>query len=425
MTDHSFVTRTKRYQFDNGLTLLVLENHTSPQVAMSGYFLAGEFFNPPGKDLLGDLTATMLNKGTQRHTKLELAERLESIGARLGFDALTFAASFGGRSLTRDFPLLIETLAEELREPRFPVNELEKLRQQYIASIREYLDDTGARAYERMSQLIFDESSPFHRYPPERTIRELESLTVADIEGFYQQYYGAASMIVAVVGDVEAEEVRQLFERCLGDWQGAPKPVIEVPTTPLQAAPQRDVVFMKGKLNCNVVIGHASGLRRANPDYYAAIIANRALGQSTLSSRLGLKVRDEMGLTYGINSSFPESGFADGPFVISVTVAPQNVEIAVNASLEIVNDYIASGITPTELADEQSSMVGGFKVGLATNAGIAGQLASAELFGLGVKQLDDFPELIRAVTKEQVDAAIQKYFQPQRATTVVAGEYKL
>src|SRR5690348_12558740 len=109
MSNPSFAERTQRYQLNNGLTLLVLENHTSPAVAMSGYLMAGEYFNPPGKDMLGDLTASMLNKGSAHHSKFELADRLESIGARLGFDALTFAASFGGRSLTKDFPTLIAT----------------------------------------------------------------------------------------------------------------------------------------------------------------------------------------------------------------------------------------------------------------------------------------------------------------------------
>ena len=137
-----------------------------------------------------------------------------------------------------------------------------------------------------------------------------------------------------------------------------------------------------------------------------------------------MKVRDELGLTYGIHSSFPESGFADGPFVISVTIAPQNVAPAIDAALKIVNDYRDSGITPEELRDEQSSIIGGFKVGLATNAGMAAQLASAELFGLGVKHLDEFPNIIRAITKDQVDAAIRRYFHPQRATTVIAGDYK-
>ncbi len=424
MSNQSFAERTQRYQLTNGLTLLVLENHTSPAVAMSGYVMAGEYFNPPGKDMLGDVTASMLNKGTARHSKFELADRLESSGARLGFDALTFAASFGGRSLTKDFPMLIATLAEMLRTPSFPLDELDKLKQQYIASIKEYQDDTGARAYERLTQLVFDERSPFHRYPSERSVRELESITVADVQAFYARHYGAATMILCVAGDVVGEEVRQLIEDHLGAWQGATAPPVLVALTPLQSAPQRDTVFIKGKQNCNVVIGHASGLRRANPDYYAAVIANRALGQSTLSSRLGLKVRDELGLTYGINSSFPESGFADGPFVISVTVAPSNIETAIEAALEIVRDYLESGITEAELSDEQTSMIGGFKVGLATNAGLAGQIASAEIFGLGVKHLDEYPDYIRAVTKDQVDTAIGKYFHPSRATTVIAGEYK-
>ncbi len=424
MSDHSFSARTKRYQLDNGLRLLVLENRTSPAIALSGYLMAGDYFNPPGKDLLADITAAMLNKGTRRHTKFELADRLESSGARLGFDALTFAGSFGGRSLSQDFPLLIQTMAEELREPVFPGEELDKLKQQYVASIKEAQDETGTRSYERLTQLVFDESNPFHRYPPERTIREVESVTVDDVRAFYMRQYGAASMIVVVVGDVTAADARQLIEKHFGDWQGAPPASFDVPTTPLQDAPKRDSVYMKGKQNCNVVIGHASGLRRTNDDYYAANIANRALGQSTLSSRLGLKVRDEMGLTYGIHSSFPESGFADGPFVISVTVAPKNVELAIGASLEIVNDYKGSGITPEELQDEQSSIVGGFKVGLATNAGIATQLASAELFGLGIKHLDEFPNIIRAITKDQVDAAIRRYLHPHHATTVIAGDYK-
>jgi zinc protease len=420
----NFAERTKRYEFPNGLTLLVLENHASPQVSLAGYFRAGELFNPVGKDLLGDVTATMLNKGTQRHTKLEIAERIESVAMRLGFDTATFASSLGGRSLSKDLPLLVSTMAELLREPTFPADELDKLKKQYLASLKEYLDDTGSRAYERLTQLVFDESHPFHRYPTERTMREIESITTADVRGFYDEHYGADGMIVVAVGDVEPEAVRDLFGEHFGDWQGAKAKPIEVPFTSLQDAPQREIVFLKDKPNCNVVIGHASGLRRTSPDYYAAIIANRALGHSTLSSRLGMKVRDELGLTYGINSSFSETGFADGPFVINVTLAPHNIELAIETSLQIVSDYIASGISEQELTDEISSMVGSYKVGLATNAGIAGQLASVELFGLGVQFLDQYPDIVRAVTQDEVNAAIRKYLHPHKATTVIAGSYQ-
>jgi zinc protease len=178
---------------------------------------------------------------------------------------------------------------------------------------------------------------------------------------------------------------------------------------------------MKDKPNADVVIGHASRLRRSNPDYLAARIANNALGQSTLSSRLGLKVRDEMGLTYGINSSFTESGIGDGPFVINVTVAPQNIDVAIEATMEIANDYIAGGVREDELKDEQSSMIGSFKLSLATNNGMASQIAGAELFGLGVKYLDEFPFLASTITKPEVDEAIRKYIHPEVATTVIAG----
>jgi zinc protease len=144
----------------------------------------------------------------------------------------------------------------------------------------------------------------------------------------------------------------------------------------LQSEPHKEWISMREKANCDVVIGHASRLRRLNEDYIPAIIANRALGQSTISSRLGLVLRDEMGLTYGINSSFSESGIADGPFTIGVTVAPTNIEIAIETALKIVDDFIANGIRDEELRDEQSSLAGSFQVGLATNGAIAGQRAS-------------------------------------------------
>ncbi len=421
MNNHSFAARVKRYQLSNGATLLVLENHANPTVSLSGSMRAGEYFSPPDKDSLAGVTASMLGKGTLKRSKLEIAEELESAGARAGFSSNTFTASISGLSLSRDLPLVISTLAEELREPAFPEDELEKMKQRIIASIKEEQEDTRARAYDRMTQIVFPETSPFHQIEAGKLISRIETTTVDDVREFHRQFYSAATMILAVVGDVEPEQVYALVEEKLGNWQGAPAPVIDLPETPLQTASQRDVVAMQDKPNADVVIGHASRLRRSNPDYLAARIANNALGQSTLSSRLGLKVRDEMGLTYGINSSFSESGIGDGPFVISVTVAPQNIDLAIEATTEIVNDYIGAGIREDELKDEQSSTIGSFKLGLATNSGMASQIAGTELFGLGVKYLDDYPSLVSAITKSEVDEAIRKYIHPEVATTVIAG----
>jgi zinc protease len=419
----TFAARTARHILPNGLTLLALENPANPTVSLVGYLKAGSYFNPPEQHGLARLTADMLSKGTTRRGKLEIAEELEFAGARVSFSGNTFTVSLSAQALSRDFRLVLATLAEELREPAFPADELEKLKQRVIAAIQHNQEDTRARAMEKFTQLVYPPNNPFYIVPADRLIGELNSITVDDVRQFYQQHYGAASLILAVVGDIKRGEVRELVGEALGDWRGAPAQEINLAETPLQDEPQRALVFMKDKANVDVVMGHASRLRRANPDYLAAIIANRALGQSTLSSRLGLKVRDEMGLTYGINSFYAESGLGDGPYLISVTVAPSNVERAIAATLEIAKEFVAGGIRSEELRDEQASVIGSYKIGLATNAGIAAQLAATELYGLGVAHLDQYPNLIAALTKPEVDAAIRKYLHPERATTVVAGTY--
>ena len=416
-----FAQRTSCEVLANGIKLLILENHANPTVSVSGYLLGGSHFSPSGKYATARLTADMLSKGTAKRNKLELAESLESLGAGANVSSNTFSISLSTQSLSRDFATVLEALAEQLREPTFPDEEFDKLKQRNVASIQRAQDETDRRAMERFSQLVFEEQSPFHIYSAERRISEIEATTTADLREFYEQYYGAASMILAVVGDVNPTVVSTQVTALFGNWQGAAKPELIIPPTSLQAAPVDEIVQINDKASVDVVMGHASQLRRKNPDYLAAVVANRALGQSTLSSRLGLKIRDEMGLTYGVNSYFSDSGFGDGPYVITGTYAPENVELAIKLTKEITEEYLVSGITQTEIEDEQASMVGGYKVGLATNSGIAGQLANTELYELGVSYLDEFPEHIKSLTKEQIDAAIHKYIHPEVMTTVKAG----
>lgn len=421
MQDSSFAARTERFDFPNGMTLLVLENHSNPTVSIHGYLSAGAYFNPPGRRGLASITASMLSKGTARRGKLEIAEAMESVGARVSFSANTFTVSLGGQALSKDFGLLMETLAEELCEPAFPTEELSKLVQRTIAAIKQEEEETRSRAVERLTQIVYPPENPFYQLTSDELIAQISAISVDELRAFYETQYGAGSLLLVVVGDVDATQVRAQAEELLGDWVGAAPGVFDLPMTPLQTDPVRALVPMKDKANVDVVIGHASQLRRSNPDYLAAQLANRALGQSTLSSRLGLKIRDEMGLTYGITSSLSESGFGDGPFLIGVTVAASNIDLVVETTFEIVERFIADGISDEELRDEQSSWIGGYKIGLSTNAGMAGQIASAVLYGLGIAYLDQFPALLGAITKADVDTAIRRYFHPERATTVIAG----
>jgi zinc protease len=326
------------------------------------------------------------------------------------------------RSLSQDFPALISALAEMLREPSFPSDELEKLKQQTVAAIQEQQSDTRARAYERLSQTIFDEANPFYTHAGERLVESISSITVEDVRAFHETFYGGRSLILAVAGDVRAEEAQRLFRRAFESFGGPASIDISVSDPEPRDGARREFVLLRDKANVDILLGTAAPLRRDASDYYAATLANGALGESTLSSRLGLQVRDVEGLTYGIASRFRAPSLAAGPWYIAVSVNPGNVERAIESSLKVLGEYVEHGVRADELEDEKSSAIGSFKVSLSTNGGLASALWNAEFYRLGLDYIDRYPQLINAVTVEEVNAAIRKYFRPERLTVIIAGD---
>ncbi|HEV2761395.1 MAG TPA: pitrilysin family protein, partial [Pyrinomonadaceae bacterium] len=417
-----FASRVRRTELASGAVLVVLENRATPTVSLRGSLRAGSFFEPRDKPGLARLTAEMLERGTRRRTKLELAEDLESVGAEVDFSADPFAVRVSARSLAEDLPRLLDTLAEMLREPSFPADELEKLKQQTVAAVQEQQSSTGYRAYERFTQLVFDPSNPFHRPPGEQLIRSITSVNAEDVRRFYDERYGGRSLVLSVVGDVDASEVESRFRELFEGFDGPEETGVEVEDPSPRDGTQREHVLLKEKANVDVLLGSAAPLRRDASDYYAAMLANSALGESTLSSRLGLQVRDVEGLTYGIGSRFRAPSLAAGPWYIAVSVNPNNVERAIASALKVLRDYVEHGIRADELDDEKSSAIGSFKVSLSTNAGLAEALWNAEFYRLGLDYVDRYPALVQAVTAEEVNAAIRKYFRPDHLTVVVAGD---
>jgi zinc protease len=419
----NFASRVTRLQLPNGATLLTLGNTATPTFSLRGSLRAGSYFEPRDKPGLARITAEMLERGTLRRTKFEVAGELEAVGAQTGFSADPFAVNVAARALSKDLALVLSTLAEELREPAFPADELEKLKQQTVAAIKEQQASTGHRAYERLTGLIFERTNPYYVHPGERLIESINSITVEDVRGFYAERYGGRSLILSVAGDVDAREVSGQFEEAFGSFAGPESVHIDVADPSQQNRTLREVVLLKDKASVDILIGSAAPLRRDSTDFYAALLANSALGESTLSSRLGLQVRDLEGLTYGINSRFRAPSLAAGPWYVGVSVNPQNVEKAINSALGVIRDYVRNGIRPDELANEKSSAIGSFKVSLATNGGLARALWNAEFYNLGLDYIDRYPEIIQAVTVQEVNAAIRKYFRPDHLTIVIAGDY--
>lgn len=420
-----FAEAVRARTLENGARFFVLENRFNPTVAISGSLHAGPLFAPPERRLLASVTAGELVKGTARRTKLEIAEELESRGASLAVSAGSgdpVGVDVGAGSLSRDREVLLDVLAEVLLSPVFPEEELEKERMRLAGLVREQQDQTSVRAFEAAARRIYPRGHPFHRRTAEERIAAIESLTREELRDFYEERYGAAAMLLVVVGDVDAGEVLDGLERRFGSWKRGPSLDFERPAV-VAPAPGSETVRMPDKASADVVLVEPGDLERQSPEYVACILANSALGQSSLTSRLGVRVRDTEGLTYGIHSGFAATHLA-GPFAVSLTVKPESRDAAVAATLEEIHRFRREGMTPKELADEQSSHVGRFKVDLASNGGIAHALDAAVYYGLGVSYLDEFPSLVEAVTKEEADAAFAKRVDPDLFTIVSAGSFE-
>jgi zinc protease len=179
---------------------------------------------------------------------------------------------------------------------------------------------------------------------------------------------------------------------------------------------------MRGKANMNFVYGEASGLRRTDPEWEAAIVANAALGQSSLTSRIGKRVRDREGLSYTLNSRFLWSDYVDGVWMVDVAVAPKNLAKAMRSTREEIERYCQEGIQEEEMETQKRYFAGNYRVRLGTNAGVAFSLTFAEKYGYGPAYLDQFPDRVRAVTRDQVNQVIRARLHPDKLHWVVAGD---
>ena len=408
----------------NGLTVFVQSTPGSGAVSLSGKLRAGECF--AGEfSLLPELAAYQLTLGSQKYSKTDIAEMLEDMGpsaSRLSFRTDTFAVSFGGSVVAGDFSSFVSILAELMRNPLYSEVELNRSKALFASFLTSGANDSDSVANNTLARKLYDSESPYAQKSYAELSAELEHITVDKLLAFHREHYSPKGTIVTIVGDIEEEAAFTLVEQVFGDWTGPDAREIPLPSLVVSTRDRVDV-RMADKKNVDIVIGVPVQVKRTAADFCAAHIANLALGGDTIGSRLGKVVRVKHGLTYGINSHFSNTSFGGAPWMITLTVAPENIEKALGLVDEVVAEYIDNGITDRELADLKNQAVAGFQVGLRTDLAIAGTITSLAFLGFSADELDNYPEKMKSVTKEHVNEALRKYFRLDKAVTVVCGTF--
>lgn len=400
----------------NGMTVLFLEQHFLPTVEIHALVKVGSAQDPPDKAGLANLTASLLDEGTQTRTSRQMAEQIDFVGGSLEAHAAEDFTTASARVLKKDADLGFALLADMLKHPAFQKQEFERVRTQILGEILSDDDDPGNVAMKAFHQLIFH-GHPYS-WPARGAEDTLNKITVADVQQFHAREYLPNQTILVIVGDLTQDQATTLVQTHFGSWKkGPPSPYQLKKPSPID----RKMVQLieKDLTQSTIVLGH-TGISRTNPDYYAVTVMNYILGAGGFSSRLMDSIRDKQGLAYGIMSQF-DSRLLPGAFFISLQTRTEVTNQAITGVLAEVKGIRDAPVTDQELSEAKSFIVGSFPLRVDSSAKLANVLAQVEFYNLGLDYFTNYPKAIEKVTKDDVLRVAKQYLDPQHYALVVVG----
>jgi len=408
----------KRSVLDNGIVLLTSEQKALPMVSIELLIDAGSRYDAPNQEGLANLVAKLLTYGTKRRTALQINETLDFLGASLSTRCSDDLASVSMTILKKDLTTGLELLGDILINSTFPQQEIERQKQSVIASIKARDESPGDIAQRRFAAALFPQS-PYGR-PVEGTETSVKGIQQKSLREFYERYYRPNRSILAVVGDMSDQESTQALNQAFRSWtKGEPggKPLV-----PSVIGSSQVIRVNKDLTQANIMMGH-EGVPRNHPDYYAIQVMNYILGGGGFSSRAMDSIRNERGLAYSVYSHFGAEK-SHGTFVFVMQTKNDTAEEAIRIAREEIRRMREQPVTDQELDDAKNYLTGSFPLRLDTNHKVASFLAQVEFFQLGLDYPDRYADLIRKVTREDVQRVAKAYLHPEKLITVVVGNQK-
>ena len=410
-----------RVVLDSGAVFIGKETHTTPAVSIHLAMCAGSICDPPDAPGATWLLSRLLDRGTATRTGAEIADGLDGRGITVSITVTRHLLSLVCTCLAEDFEPVFALLGEMLISPSLPEDELVTRRGEVITAIRQDEDNPAVRAGEGLMAHLYPDGHPYGRRT-KGTVADVQALTRARLADLHATRFAPSELTVVVVGDVPIACAYEAATRAFGAWRAPKPPPIVVARPPAMTGRRRVVVPMMNKAQADIAYGVVA-VRRSDPSYYALWLMNNAFGQYALGVRLGDSIRERQGMAYYVSSAL-DANIAEGPLLIRAGVSPANVDRAVASIDEEVTRLVRDGLTEKEVDESRRYMIGALPRALETNAAIASFLQQADFFNLGLDYDLRLPELLRAVTREDANAAARRFLNADLATVVIAGPYE-
>jgi zinc protease len=418
--------RTQRLTLPNGMKLALLPKKT--RAGAVNFALTLHFADEKsafGKQAIGELTAGMLKRGTAKKTRQEIEDALDRLRAKVGVSGSGTGASVSGQTFRQELPDTLRLVAEVLRTPSFPADELEKLSREVATGLEASRTDpqqVAVRALRRNGN-PYPAGDP--RYTPtlDEELAAVRKVGAADVKAFHAAFYGASDAELAIVGDFDPEAMRALAAELFGSWK-SPAPYARVPDPQVPTKVAVLKFDVADKANAFLIGRQTWPVNDENPDYAALVVADYVLGDSP-TSRLWERLRQKEGLSYGAGSVFRVGSFEpNAALTLYAIFAPENLAKVRAGFAEELAAAVKTGFTEAEVAHARTGLLEERTAARAEDRGVAASLVGQAYRGRTWAFDANVDAAIARLTPAEVNAALAKYLKPDAFAYSFAGDFK-
>ncbi|YAI81755.1 MAG: M16 family metallopeptidase [cyanobacterium endosymbiont of Rhopalodia sterrenbergii] len=391
-------------KLDNGITIILRKNSTADLISGRIFIKnSGGLWESREKNGLFHLLTTVITKGTDNLSAVEIAEAVESIGANLGVNATADYLVIGLKAVSSDFQEMLALVGEILRVPIFPEAEVALEKKLICQSIRSQQEQLLSIAFNQLRATIYGD----HPYGTSILGKEetVTNLTRKDLQCFHKNHFRPDNLIISLSGFLNIDYAISWVEKIFGDWS-IPNNALSIPTLPnLEVSPCDKFSFQETQQSI-VMLGYLTA-EVHSPDYHVLKLLSTYLGNG-LSSRLFMELREKKGLAYDVSAIY-STHLKPSQFVVYMGTAAHNTTIAIEQLQQEVKRLSYQELTPQELQATKNKLLGQYALSKQTNSEIANLYGRYETLGLGIKFDREFQDQINQVTSQMIQTVSNKY----------------
>lgn len=401
------------FTLDNGLKVLVVEDHKLPRVAFN-LTLDNAPYAEGSKKGVDDLTSSLMGNGTIKTSKDAFNEEVDFLGAEMNFSTSGGFAS----GLSKYSKRILQLFAEGMLQPNFTQEEFDKEKEKLIDGLKTQEKSVPAVASRVENILVYGKDHPAGEYLSEETIN---NVSLADVKANYSTYFVPGNAYLVVIGDVKLKDVKKEVTKLFSSWTRGIAPKQSYTSQPNVPETQISFIDMPNAVQSELSVVNSVNLKLSDPDYFPVIVANQVLG-GDFNSYLNMNLREAHGWTYGARSSVGINKFMTSKFKANTQIRNTVTDSAIVETLKEIKRIRTEKVSEENLNNVKAGYVGKFVMQVEKPQTIARYAYNIETEGLPADFYENYIKNIQAVTADDVMRVMNKYVLADNLRIIVTGK---